>query len=120
MLALQIFDPDTYNNGGDNAIRGLRVDELRPGALGVKKTDVTRTQFTLYDNNGNQIAQAIYGNDPSSDMKWVTPNGFTIDLSKYPSMKTMRLNVKTLDGAAENGFNLRAGPPGITGEPGDS
>ena len=119
-LALQIFDPDTYNNGGDDAQNGLRVDEMRDGVVpGVTKNTVTRTQFTLYDNTGKEIARAIYGdNSQDTDMKWVTPDGFDIDLSQYPNLKTLRLNVKTLDGASENGFNLRAGPPGKTGEPG--
>ncbi len=119
-LALQIFDPDTYNNGGDDAQNGLRVDEMRNGVVpGVTKTTVTRTQFTLYaTDNNTPIATAIYGADSTTDMKWVTPDGFDIDLSQYPNLKTLRLNVKTLDGASENGFNLRAGPPGKTGEPG--
>jgi hypothetical protein len=54
-------------------------------------------------------------------MAWVTPDGFKLDITdpRWASRFTaggddpvnFRLNVKTINGASENGFNLRAGKP---------
>ena len=43
-------------------------------------------------------------------MKWVRPDGFSFDTNTYGT-SDFRINVQTLDGSSENGFDLRAGPP---------
>lgn len=142
---VQIFDPDTYNAGNVSSPKvGSRIDEMWAWQRGsnvktvpwVKGDDVpaydgskyTTTRYTLFDTKGTAstnddtvIATKTYGKDPSTDMKWVTPDGFTFDVndpkwaSRFAASGSdtvdFRLNVKTLNGTSENGFNLRAGPP---------
>jgi len=121
-VKLEIFDPDTWNNGGDNAYPGLRIDEIRyapsyphPQPSNIRNT----TEYTLFapDSTPNdysddvQIAKAIYGPEVSwTDMKWVSPDGFEFSTSDFGTGK-YRINIKATDGSSENGFNLRAGPP---------
>jgi hypothetical protein len=101
------------------------VDEIRspPGSphpgLPSGQSNVTRTRYQLFapDDTPNDvsddtlIAEATYGTNTNTDMKWVTPPGFEIDVTDY-GPGNYRLNVKAIAGASENGFNLRAGPPG--------
>lgn len=137
---LEIFDPDTYNgNGSNDAVKDESVDEIRsPQSGNPKKATIddtanfdknnTTTRFRLYDTKGTPetnddvlIATAIYGDDPSTDMKWVTPDGFELDVTDARwadrfaqsgnDPVNFRLNIKTINGSSENGFNLRAGPP---------
>lgn len=137
---LQIFDPDTYNgNGSADAVEGESMDEIRsPQGGNPRKSTVdgtanfnmnhTTTRYRLYDTKGTDdpsddtlIAEAVYGADPSTDMKWVTPDGFTFDIkdprwaSRFAASGSdavdFRMNIKTINGSSENGFNLRAGPP---------
>lgn len=136
---VQIFDPDTYNgNGSANAVKNESVDEIRqPQNKNPKKAtidgtanfdkDNTTTRYRLYDTKGTPqtsddelIAEATYGDDPSTDMKWVTPDGFQFKItdprwaSRFAESGTnpvnFRMNIKTINGSSENGFNLRAGP----------
>ncbi|HIE50936.1 MAG TPA: hypothetical protein EYP85_04190 [Armatimonadetes bacterium] len=121
LLQVDLFDPETWNignkwNAGPNAI-----DEIRraPGGEHPQPENIyTTTQFTLYAPDGTQIAQAVYGpdDDPTeTDLKWVTPEGFTVDVNTF-GPGNYRLNVKSIDGSSENGFDLRAGPPLGEGE----
>ncbi|MGQ9519495.1 MAG: pilus assembly protein TadG-related protein [Candidatus Fervidibacter sp.] len=132
MVMVEIFDPDCYNSsagGGDprNANGTTRVDEIRnapPLPHPQPSTVYTTTVYTLYWTNGTPrdlsddvvIAQATYGYNSSTDMKWVAPPGFTFSLATYGA-GMYRLNVRTIDGASENGFLIRAGPPRSGSQP---
>ncbi len=140
VVNLEIFDPDTYNgNGSNDAVDGQSMDEIRtPQSGNPKKATVdgtanfdinnTTTRYRLYDTKGTDdpsddtlIAEATYRDDSSTDMKWVTPDGFTFNINDSrwadrfsesgPGSVNFRLNIKTINGSSENGFNLRAGPP---------
>jgi hypothetical protein len=105
---IEIFDPDCYNADGVDG-----WDEIRePGAnnpTGPSK-NATTTVYTLFAPDGRQVAQATVGDDPTTNLKWVTPSGFEFDTNLFGT-GNYRLNIKSTDGSSENGFNLRAGPP---------
>jgi hypothetical protein len=121
---VEIFDPDTYNNGGNYALRGVRVDEIRDSPFRGNHPLATTTQYSLYYTNGTTdtsddilISQQSYAADSSTDMRWVQPSGFQFDINdsrwtgKAFDANSFRLNVRATDGTSENGFLLRAGPP---------
>ncbi len=122
MVTVEIFDPDCYNAGGNpNADGNYRVDEIRnapPSPHPQPTTVYTTTVYSLYWTNGTPrdssddvlIAQYICGYNSSTDMKWVTPTGFTFSITQYGT-GMYRLNVRTTEGSSENGFLVRAGPP---------
>lgn len=128
-IQFQIFDPDCYNKNGDYVDGKNAIDEIRtnntnkPGYT----TNITKTRYTLYTVNANgttgtQIAQAEYGGDSSTDMKWVTPTGFTINdlnsgsyVTNSSGNRLFRINITTIDGSSENAFDLRAGKVGSDG-----
>lgn len=128
LMDVQIFDPDTYNAGGNpQVLKGVRIDEIRDPTTPVKSkpgytTNITTTRYSLYYDNpvtgaSTLIAQASYGADATTDMKWVTPSGFEFNPNDalYGGSgvaKNFRLNVKSTDGSSENGYDLRAGAPG--------
>ncbi len=132
MVMVEIFNPDCYNSsaggGNPNDANGTtRVDEIRsapPLPHPQPSTVYTTTVYTLYWTNGTPrdssddvvIAQAVYGYDPSTDMKWVVPPDFTFNLSNYGT-GMYRLNVRTVEGSSENGFLVRAGPPRGSNQP---
>lgn len=113
-LQLEIFDPDSYSTNGvdgwDEQRQAFKTDENYT-------SDNTKTRFELRKPNGDLIATATYGGGPGdldddrdgvpdSDLKWTTPDGFTFT----PSVEgEYNLNIKTIDGASENGFQLRIG-----------
>ena len=103
-VELQIYDPDCYN--GPNG-----YDEIRPPNNNIKPKPTgaqeTVTQYELFDANGSSIAKKTYGNDKDADGKWITPDGFRFSPTKAGQYK---LQVTTLSGSSENGFQLRAGP----------
>jgi hypothetical protein len=124
MMRVEVFDPDTWNNGGTDAYPGVRIDEIRsapPSPHPQPSNVLNTTVYSLYapDNTPNDftddvlVAQAVYGpqNGSLTDMKWVTPDGFEFPISEYGT-GNYRLNMTATDGSSENGFNLRAGPPG--------
>lgn len=129
-VMVEVFDPDCYNSatgGGNvnNANGTTRVDEIRsapPLPHPQPSTNYTTTVYSLYWTNNTPndttddvlIATSSYGNTSSTDMQWVTPSGFNFNSATYGT-GTYRLNVKPTDGASENGFNLRAGPPRASG-----
>jgi Putative Flp pilus-assembly TadE/G-like len=119
-VMVEIFDPDCYNVGNDPHPNGTdRADEWwAPNGTTGNSSNITTTRYALYWDNGtvNDLSDDVllgsrsYGSDSSSDMRWVSPSGFTFDRAQYPTGK-FRLNVKSTSGSSENGFNLRAGPP---------
>jgi hypothetical protein len=123
---IELFDPDCYNapGGGGNqgdAATGLRVDEwrqFRSGSTG-SLSNANKTRYRLYSDNGTPanlsddyvIAEKTYDTDAATDMKWV--KAFEFNRSNYPNKngnpQNFRLNVLSLSGSSENGFNIRAG-----------
>lgn len=124
-VQVELYDPDCYNSNGQLDASATAVDEIRSGQSG-GTSEFTSTQYSLwYDLDGNaqnpdpndhiQIATKTYGNVAETDMKWVTPPGFTFDPTQYGigngTAGNFRINATTVDGSSENGFNMRAGPP---------
>jgi len=111
-LQMEIFDPDSYVADASNMIASW--DETHTGADG--SPSPTQTTYTLLapklkaSDPDVVIAQAVYGADASTNLKWVTPGGFSFDVSKYGA-GDYTLRVKSGSGASENGFQLRAGRP---------
>jgi hypothetical protein len=126
VVNVELFDPDTYNSNGSVSPNGTSEwDEIRQpySGPGQQPTSIyTQTKFSLYKvNDPNDpskdtlIRDAVYRDDPATNNKWVTPPGFAINTNLYGTGK-FRINVSTLDGSSENGFDLRAGPPLADGE----
>jgi Flp pilus assembly protein TadG len=121
-VMVELFDPDSYNAGGTTSPNGTtRVDEIWTSTHG--GISDTTTQYSLYYTNDTAITTddillgtTSYGNTSATDMKWVSPTGFTFDItdSRWGTNEfdanAFRVNVKTTNGSSENGFNLRAGP----------
>ena len=127
-------------NGIDNGWhRFYRVDEIRGpnGEQSYNTSWITQTQYTLWHfrtdlinlnpfadpatiaTTGSYIAQATYGNSSTSDLKWVTPSGFVLDLNDarwtrdpVDNSWNFYLYVQSISGSSENGFDIRTGPPG--------
>jgi len=127
-------------NGIDNGWHLFyRVDEIRGpnGEQAYNMAWITQTRYTLWHfrtdlinlnpfadpttiaTGGTYIAQATYWNDSSTDLKWVTPPGFVIDLNdprwtRDPTDNSWSfyLYVLSVAGSSENGFDIRTGPPG--------
>lgn len=128
MVMVEIFDPDCYNSGGHSSPDGTnRVDEMHPAPPQPHPqppTIFTTTVYTLYWTNGTPrdlsddvlIAQASYGYNSSTDMRWVAPTGFTFNLTNYGT-GMYRLNFRSIQGSSENGFLIRAGPPRSSSQP---
>ncbi|MEO7994522.1 MAG: TadG family pilus assembly protein, partial [bacterium] len=125
-VKMELFDPETWNVGNATDAGAGKMDEIRAAPGGghpQPSSQYTTTKYSLYapSNTPNDptddilIATATYGPSTTSttDMKWVTPTGFQFNKNTYGS-GAYRLNVVSLDGSSENGFNLRAGPP-LTG-----
>lgn len=137
---------DFYGSGWH---KYFRVDEIRgPSPTGSESWDtsyITTTQFTLWhfrtdqvnlnpfadpatisdQSSGAYIARATYGNDSSTDLKWVTPTGFTLTLSNYSQESAdngggwnFYLYVQSTGASSENGYDIRTGPPGQSEESG--
>ena len=103
-VELQIYDPDCYD--GPNG-----YDEIREPNKKIKRapkgSKETVTQYELFDPAGKSIAKATYGDDKKADGQWVTPDGFKFTPTQAGKYK---MEVRTLEGSSENGFQLRAGP----------
>jgi hypothetical protein len=117
-IEFQVFDPDTWNVGNAKNSGPGKVDEIRSGTNN-PGSDYTTTRFQLYAPDSTPstfdddmlIAEAEWGpGDNWSDMQWVTPEGWAFSLSEYGYGK-YRINIQTIGGSSENGFNLRAGAP---------
>jgi hypothetical protein len=125
----------------------FRVDEIRsPAPTGAETWDtgyITTTQYTLWhfrtdqvnlnpfadpstlsdQTGGAYIARATYGNDSTTDLKWISPSGFTLTLANYDQESadngggwSFYLYVQSTGGSSENGFDIRTGPPGQSEE----
>lgn len=138
-MKVAIFDPDCGNVGGAVDAGAGKLDEMRdppsypngsPGkaAKPAGYNRATETVYKLYkpDNTPNDytddvlvatysIRDPILSGPNQTDMKWVSPSGFTIDTSTL-GKGTYRLNVQTVNGSSENGFLLRAGSPSMNFE----
>ncbi len=127
IVKFEIFDPDTWNIGDASDAGPGKVDEIRfaPGWPHPQPSSkYTTTKYQLYAPSDTPndydddilIAEATFEpGDNWSDMKWVTLDGWTVDLATY-GIGNYRINIKSLNGSSENGFNLRAGPPREEGE----
>lgn len=111
-VQMEIFDPDSAVADPANMIASW--DEQHPDSNGVMSD--TLTTYTLLAPKANAsdpdvvIAEATYGADQTTNLKWTTPAGFSFDVSRYgPGDYTLR--VKGVSGSSENGFQLRAGKP---------
>lgn len=114
---VQIFDPDSRNatsNEFDLYVRrNTRIPDPPPSDPLVK----TKYEILKADALGNltPITSATYGGNSTADidanMKWVTPDGFAIDLNQW-GPGDYRVRVSSLDGWTCNDYALRAGPVG--------
>ena len=114
VTSLEIFDPDCYNSGGATDASATAIDEFRTRTGTGGPTNATTTQYSLIwdkgtaDTSDDEVIQTkTWGYDSTTDMRWV--NAFEFDRSKYAG-GNFRLNVKSLSGSSENGFDLRVGP----------
>lgn len=119
-VQLEIFDPDSFVVNAVNSL--LDWDEVHVSSQGPLLA-ATVTKYTLLrpekypgePQSSRLIAEATYGGDTASsesNLKWTTPNGFKFDLNAPNNGPgSYSLMVKTLSGASENGFQLRAGRP---------
>jgi len=133
-FSVDIFDPGTHNANGNYVSydtvnkKPLQIDEIRPPTTAVSALpeasgapQLTTTKYTLTYTDPSTgavttIATAQYGDEDSgTDMHWVTPGGFSFDPRTYGGSgvaKTFQLQVQSISGSSENGFELRAGVPG--------
>jgi hypothetical protein len=122
IVKFEIFDPDTWNYGDAQNASENGIDEIRdaPGSPHPQPANkYTTTKYELYapsdtpDDYTDDIllAETLFEpGDNWSDMQWVNLDGWTVDLATY-GIGNYRVNIKSIDGSSENGFNLRAGPP---------
>ncbi len=129
-VVVEIYDPDTYNAGDKPDANGKElVDEYRGSPVTGNKVVLTKTNYKLFFTNDTpqtdddiEIGSATYGKDTTTNAKWVSPPNFQFDINdprwngKQFTENAFRINVQSIDGASENGFNLRAGPPLEAGE----
>lgn len=126
VVNVELFDPDTFNGNGQTSPNGTSEwDEIRQPYAGTNPPPAsiyTQTRFTLYkvvDPNDPgkdlKISEATYRDDASTNNQWVTPAGFGINTNTYGT-GAYRINVESLDGSSENGFDMRAGPPRDSGQ----
>ena len=125
-VKFEIFDPGCWNTGDAQDAGTGKVDEIRAAPSSPHpqpSSKYTKTRYQLYapsstpNNYDDDILIAEYTviQDTANDMKWVCPAGWNVDLVNYGT-GSFRVNVKSLDGSSENGFNLRAGPPLANGQ----
>lgn len=128
---LQIYDADSTATGADSTADSKVWDENNKtvygptgngfGVVGYNKPTVTR--YTLWSDKGTpfdptddvRIDSRDIGDDASYDKQWkdfFTWNPATYRASKPSSQ--FRLQVQTISGANENGFNVRVTRPGDT------
>jgi len=124
-----VMDPDCYDDIGQDSdfVNGkIEYDQYRApdGSTtavynGVSTLDVTR--YSVYDDNGTPgnpnddilLGSATYGGTSAADQaangNW-TPICVDKRSSRTKSNSNYRINVQTLSGSSNNGYNLRCGP----------
>jgi len=124
-----VMDPDCYDDQGqDSAIVNGKIeyDQYRApdGSTtdtfgGVSTLDVTR--YSVYDDNGTPgnpnddvlLGSATYGGTSAADKaangNW-TPVWTDTRSSRSATNSNYRINVQTISGSSNNGYNLRCGP----------
>jgi len=125
-----VMDPDCYDDiGQDSANLGngkIEYDQYRApdGSTtaiynGVSTLDVTR--YSVYDDNGTPgnpnddvlLGSATYGGTSAADIaangNWV-PIWIDTRSARSTTNSNYRINVQTLSGSSNNGYNLRCGP----------
>ena len=118
-VQLDIFDPDGYVTNPVDSLADW--DEIHVASQGVNLSPAT-TKYTLLrpaqyadePQSARIIAEATYGGDiasSESNLKWTTPAGFKFDINDYGGPGSYSLIVKSISGASENGFQLRASKP---------
>lgn len=114
--SLEIFDPDCYNGNGSINASAAAIDEMRTRTGNGTIANATTTRYTLYWDRGTSDpsddvrvgdSRDWGGDGADSDMQWV--NAFEFNRADYVG-GNFRLNVKSVSGSSENGFDLRAGP----------
>ncbi|BDI32813.1 hypothetical protein CCAX7_48640 [Capsulimonas corticalis] len=134
-LQIDLFDPDCYNNGNatdaspitkdaNGNITGGSIDEIRDGQSG-RTDNYTKTDFKVVFTPDNPaypdqtVADQVYWKDTATDLQWVTPPGFKFDpatlVNQYGPGR-YHLEVDSIDGSSENGFNIRSGPEVATSD----
>ena len=133
---IEVYDPDCINSVGVDAgvkdttpQKNLQIDEIRNqqgsaanyNAANGTSTDATTTKYSVYDDNGTPgnptddilLNSMTYGGSSAADIaannKWVNLLDDT-RASRSKSNSNYRVNVTSLSGGSENGFDLRAGP----------
>ncbi len=130
-LMVQIFDPETYvplvSGAVDPNAMDQYVDVNGSGHTSAQSAVNEAWQYTLYTQNNTtmvqtQLATATYSESSSQQnlyRKWVTPPGFSVDISTYDLTNTSFIvNVKTANAYVagssnaidKNGYLIRAGP----------
>lgn len=128
-VSLDLYDP--YSSGSNGSLDEYRAPTGHDPDSPSHYWDTTL--FRLYPPAGSPnadqpIATATCGENATTGSDncgasgslpdtWVTPDNFQFDASSYLATggADFRLNVETIDGSSENGYELRAGPP-LTGK----
>lgn len=122
-LWVEIFDPESNGDYDEIHSPASQVKTLAKNQLGVTTTDKNRTTYTVYYDTitpegtiitSTQITSREF--DPSKsnytefDGKW-TQGMLEVNLNSVDLTKgRLRLQVKSSNGASENGFYIRTGP----------
>jgi hypothetical protein len=118
----RIEDRNTLERFNSNPLWFVRVDENYSDnctAITDNASGNTTTVYRLYylNGEGEEVTLASYtANDPSTDLRWVSPPGFEFALDPIPVVDGTRyvyLGVETTGGSAKNVWDLWAGPPAI-------
>jgi Flp pilus assembly protein TadG len=111
-VQVEIFDPDSHVAKPEAMIDSW--DEWHTGLNGSFSHTTTTYELIAPKKDLKDpdvvIATASYGNDPATNLKWTTPNGFTFDTNTY-GPGAYKVRVKAGSGTTENGFQFRAGKP---------
>lgn len=116
----RVEDLTTLERFNQNPLWFVRVDENFDSSCNAVTNNAsgnTVTEYELYYLNasGDEVQIATYtANDPSTDLRWVTPSGFEFNVTPIPVEDEARyvyLRVRTTAGSSKNVWDLWAGPP---------
>ncbi len=122
-LWVEIFDPESNGDYDEVHSPASQVKTLAKNQLGVTTTDKNRTTYTIYYDTLSPEGTVVTSTsitsrefDPSKsnytefDGKW-TQGMLEVNLNNVDLTKgRLRLQVKSSNGASENGFYIRTGP----------